>query len=228
MNPKAIEKFYRCCGRDFAKFHPKGCWIWRGAKGSGYGTCENHIATHLSWEIAHGSPPPLGLGVLHKCDIPLCVNPDHLFIGTSADNVRDMIAKGRQHKEVGAIAREANRKMRDAGFLTLKAAASLAKVATAALHYSFKDRFQIINMLGAKYVRRVDVEAWIETPNAERARWRHAGLCPECGSPRGIGPYGPNSFCNACELRIFPYLCETAEGEAVVEDAAVAKLKGAG
>ena len=51
-------------------------------------------ASRVSWEIYRGQIPP-GMCVCHKCDVPLCVNPEHLFVGTNADNTKDMIAKGR-------------------------------------------------------------------------------------------------------------------------------------
>lgn len=75
------------------------CWIWRGAKNRrGYGhICRNgkRIQAHqASWEI-HFGPVPRGLWVLHKCDVPSCVNPSHLFVGTPKDNAQDCIRKGR-------------------------------------------------------------------------------------------------------------------------------------
>jgi hypothetical protein len=76
------------------------CWLWTGAvtaDGYGHTTIEGkNFRTHrLAWELAN-EPIPLGLSVCHHCDTPLCVRPDHLFIGTMADNQTDMVQKGRQ------------------------------------------------------------------------------------------------------------------------------------
>ena len=76
-----------------------GCWIWLGCVGSrGYGAVTRQWvqwkAHRLSFELVRG-PFDHALSVLHKCDTPLCVNPDHLFLGTAADNMADMKAKGR-------------------------------------------------------------------------------------------------------------------------------------
>lgn len=75
------------------------CWIWMASTSIyGYGSFgyENKTqgAHRVSWQLFKG-PIPDGLHVLHKCDVAPCVNPDHLFLGTSQDNMTDMVLKGR-------------------------------------------------------------------------------------------------------------------------------------
>lgn len=91
-----------------------GCWEWQGyCDKAGYGhmgvsiPARKVVATHrLAWELAHGAIPN-GLHVCHHCDNPPCVKtePDerypegHLFLGTDADNLRDMTLKGRARRQ---------------------------------------------------------------------------------------------------------------------------------
>jgi hypothetical protein len=75
------------------------CWNWIGAIfPNGYGAFGNptHGAHRVAYELVHG-PIPNGLCVLHKCDNRRCVNPNHLWLGTSRDNNRDAMVKGRHY-----------------------------------------------------------------------------------------------------------------------------------
>jgi hypothetical protein len=80
------------------------CWLWTASTSNGrygnisYNSSGDMIKAHrASYILAYG-PIPNGLHVCHTCDTPLCVNPSHLFLGTSKDNHKDRNSKGRQAK----------------------------------------------------------------------------------------------------------------------------------
>lgn len=76
-----------------------GCWLWGGSlDGDGYGMFRSkgrvERSHRVAWQLYRGEIPP-GICVLHRCDNPTCVNLDHLFLGTKADNAWDRAKKGR-------------------------------------------------------------------------------------------------------------------------------------
>jgi len=80
-----------------------GCVEWTGARfATGYGVFrfrgKNARAHRVAWTLANGEIPQ-GIDVLHKCDNPCCVNPDHLFLGTDKDNHQDKARKGRHWQQ---------------------------------------------------------------------------------------------------------------------------------
>ena len=80
------------------------CIEWQGSRDrQGYGKAwkngANARAHRVAWEEANG-PIPEGMCVLHHCDNPPCINPDHLFLGTRGDNARDMVKKGRHKSQL--------------------------------------------------------------------------------------------------------------------------------
>jgi hypothetical protein len=115
QRPSRARQGVRCCShvcdgllrrRDLAeRFWEKvqkgeGCWPWTAeVNKAGYG--EFHydgapiVASRMAWILTHGEIPA-GLCVLHRCDNPPCVNPDHLFLGTRLDNATDCVIKGRR------------------------------------------------------------------------------------------------------------------------------------
>ena len=98
MNEKTVRRFWAKVQKT------PDCWLWTASKRhKGYGAfCWYNKdgkyvqggAHRFAYQLLVG-PIPTGMFVLHKCDTPACVNPEHLFIGTSQDNVDDMMRKGR-------------------------------------------------------------------------------------------------------------------------------------
>lgn len=93
-----VERFWSKVDKN----GPNGCWVWmanRNNKGYGLfrpgGTAPKRLSHRLAYEAIHGRIPK-GAIILHSCDNPACVNPDHLRPGTHKDNVADMDKRGRR------------------------------------------------------------------------------------------------------------------------------------
>lgn len=106
---RGLKSHLRLCRGDWElrmwalidKNGPGGCWIWGGYVNSkGYGAYQINgkkmVAVHrYIYQQSHNVTLPRTVYCLHKCDVPRCVNPDHLFLGNDADNAADKSRKGR-------------------------------------------------------------------------------------------------------------------------------------
>lgn len=150
----------------------EGCWEWTGAicPTTGYGDFSaggagSNVGAHrASYELNIGPIPP-GLFVLHRCDNRRCVRPDHLFLGTQRDNVRDMIAKGRAAKQQLKGEKHPSAKLTEADVLAIRS--------------STEDRRTLAEKYGISPATVSDI--W------RRFTWSHLPLVPGEGRNRRIG-----------------------------------------
>jgi hypothetical protein len=95
MDKKLQDRFFDKVNKT------ESCWYWTGAKNGGrqYGVIKKDgmmvYAHRLMWQHDNNREIPEGMCVCHHCDTPKCVNPDHLFLGTHSDNMKDAFEKGR-------------------------------------------------------------------------------------------------------------------------------------
>lgn len=133
-----------------------GCWEWTAYRNSaGYGRFTvgpgNETNAHrYSWFLHYG-PIPGGLWVLHHCDNPPCVRPDHLWLGTTGDNTADMIAKGRARRGVTRGENQSQAKLTEADVRTIRASREP----------------------GVELARRYDVSTGLISHVRNRRNWRH-------------------------------------------------------
>ena len=105
--PRSVEdRFWEKVNKNGKVVYPElgKCWEWTASKSRGYGQFRRNRkqekSHRVAWTLTKGEIPS-GLLVLHKCDNPVCVNPEHLFLGTYQDNMDDMVEKGRDVKIAG-------------------------------------------------------------------------------------------------------------------------------
>jgi hypothetical protein len=101
---RIIDQIEKHCVED-----ERGCLIWtRSKRGNGYAQLtlagRRQVYGHRAAYMAYVGEIPAGKLVLHKCDVPACCNPDHLFVGTPKDNTRDCVSKGRLRPRNGGLA----------------------------------------------------------------------------------------------------------------------------
>ncbi|MDX2527993.1 HNH endonuclease signature motif containing protein [Streptomyces europaeiscabiei] len=92
--PNVVARFWARVERG------DGCWLWTGGKSGNYGQLTHHrrrlLAHRFSWYLDNRRPCPEGMVIRHRCDTPPCVRPDHLELGSVAQNVRDSYDRGRR------------------------------------------------------------------------------------------------------------------------------------
>ena len=104
VEPKDARRFWEKVSLDA----PDVCWLWLGCRFAGkqYGVFryqyKNWRAHRFAYAITHGDIPE-GLLVCHACDNPACCNPDHLLLGTNANNSEDMVTRGRSLKGIDIV-----------------------------------------------------------------------------------------------------------------------------
>ncbi len=100
------DRFWKFVDKTSSSGPDGECWVWIGLKDrKGYGLFTINYKSVFSHRVSYADnigPIPTGMLVCHKCDNPGCVRPDHLFIGTDADNMSDKTLKGRQAKGIAA------------------------------------------------------------------------------------------------------------------------------
>lgn len=146
------------------------CWVWTGGTiGGGYGrfSAAKILAHRHAWALTNG-PVPDGLDVLHRCDNPPCVRPDHLFLGTHTENMRDMTSKGRRAAMRGAESPNA----RQTDDVRAHAASSRAVA-----HCPTRCTRRVRRARRRTYLARV-AHTWEQY--LERPRWKGTSSRPQC------------------------------------------------
>lgn len=132
--------------KKWLSVQPDGCWVWLGSakmrndrpSKEWHGQWRNvkgeiELTNRAAWRLFVG-PIPLDAQVLHRCDVPRCCNPEHLFLGSQADNVRDMWRKARAKPGVSKGSAHGCAKITESDVRAIRASAE--KTAALAKTYS--------------------------------------------------------------------------------------------
>lgn len=101
-NSPIDQRFWRRVNQNGPIVRPElgPCWVWNaGTTVFGYGIISRTLTHRFSWKL-HNGTIPANTCVLHRCDNPPCIRPEHLFLGTKKSNAIDMAQKGRQRNQV--------------------------------------------------------------------------------------------------------------------------------
>lgn len=105
MKPRTDEQMRLFLEGNSEKVTESGCWLWMGGLDKdGYGQTHyqgRNVRAHRAAYLLFKGPVTSGLVVMHRCDIPACINPDHLGLGTNAENTEDRTKKGRHRAASG-------------------------------------------------------------------------------------------------------------------------------
>jgi hypothetical protein len=161
------------------------CWLWTGGVNRrGYGKItvgRKNYATHrYSWEITYGLIPDTKM-VCHRCDRPACVKPDHLFLGSASDNIRDAAMKGRMasgDRNGSRLHPESLRRGEDSSVSKLTADQVIA------IYETYRSSKSLLNDVALEYgVGLLTVHRIVKGKS-----WKHLGLTPlSDGRARGTG-----------------------------------------
>ena len=147
LRNSVVEKFWSLVRKT------DRCWLWCGWKGDrGYGRFVidgvRYRSHRLAWWI-NGKEIPDGMLVCHRCDEPSCVKPDHLFVGTSKENTRDMVQKGRAHWQLRPSSRPP-RNPRSNGPRTNLSCRSVSLRAAREIRTAHRDRGESLRSLASR------------------------------------------------------------------------------
>lgn len=154
-----LERFWE----KVDKRGPDDCWMWLASTSHGYGQFNDTVndkkhdiqAHRYSYQIAHNVTLTHDEFVCHSCDTPGCVNPAHLFLGTSKDNTQDMVNKGRARGGIMIGSENRNTSLTESDIITIREQAA---------YTSFRKLGKIFNLSKTAIARIVHKKTWTHVP----------------------------------------------------------------